>query len=99
MSTELQLRVGLCGIGLDTYWSQFAGLKERLESHLARLAERLKRPGVVVVNLGLIDTPQHSQQAGRQCRIDDVEVLFLYVTTYALSSTVLPVVPLLQLMP
>jgi L-arabinose isomerase len=92
MSTELQLRVGLCGIGLDAYWSQFAGLKERLESHLARLAERLKRPGVAVMNLGLIDTPQHSQLAGRQCRINDVDVLFLYVTTYALSSTVLPVV-------
>ena len=75
MSTELQLRVGLCGIGLDAYWSQFAGLKERLESHLARLAERLKRPGVAVMNLGLIDTPQHSQLAGRQCRINDVDVL------------------------
>jgi L-arabinose isomerase len=59
---------------------------------LARLAERLKRPGVAVMNLGLIDTPQHSQLAGRQCRINDVDVLFLYVTTYALSSTVLPVV-------
>jgi len=92
MSTELQFRVGLCGIGLDAYWSQFAGLKERLESHLARLAERLKRPGVEVVNLDLIDTPQRSQQAGRQCRIDDVDVPFLYVTTYALSSTVLPLV-------
>jgi L-arabinose isomerase len=92
MSTALQFRVGLCGIGLDAYWSQFAGLKERLESHLARLAERLKRPGVAVMNLGLIDTPQHSQLAGRQCRINDVDVLFLYVTTYALSSTVLPVV-------
>jgi L-arabinose isomerase len=92
MGTELQLRVGLCGIGLDAYWSQFVGLKERLESHVTRLAERLKRPGVAVVNLGLIDTPQRSQQAGRQCRINDVDVLFLYVTTYALSSTVLPVV-------
>ena len=92
MNTELQLRAGLCGIGLDAYWSQFAGLKERLESQVARLAERLKRPGVAVLNLGLIDTPQHSQQAGRQCRIADVDVLFLYVTTYALSSTVLPLV-------
>ena len=25
------MRVGLCGIGLDTYWPQFTGLKERLE--------------------------------------------------------------------
>jgi hypothetical protein len=28
------LRVGLFGIGLDAYWRQFAGLKERLEQNV-----------------------------------------------------------------
>lgn len=37
MSTGPQPRVGLCGIGLDAYWSQFAGLKERLESRIGLL--------------------------------------------------------------
>jgi len=36
-----------------------------------------------VVNLGLIDTSQRSREAGHQCR-EDIDVLFLYVTTYAL---------------
>jgi L-arabinose isomerase len=86
------LRVGLCGIGLDVYWGQFAGLEGRLFGYVAQVAERLKRPGVEVVNLGLVDTPQRSLQAGHQCRREDIDVLFLYVTTYALSNTVLPVV-------
>ena len=30
------LRVGLFGIGLDTYWPQFAGLEERLKGYLRR---------------------------------------------------------------
>ena len=30
----LPLRIGLFGIGLDVYWPQFAGLKERLEGYL-----------------------------------------------------------------
>jgi L-arabinose isomerase len=47
---------------------------------------------VEVVNLGLIDTPQRSREAGHQCRREDIDVLFLYVTTYALSNTVLPLV-------
>ena len=51
------LRVGLFGIGLDTYWPQFAGLKTRLEQYLGVVAERLQRPGVEVVNLGFIDSP------------------------------------------
>lgn len=92
MKSESTLRVGLCGIGLDAYWSQFPGLEERLKSYVARVAERLLRPGVVVVNLGLVDSPKRSREAGRQCRREDIDVLFLYVTTYALSNTVLPLV-------
>ncbi|MGA8727401.1 MAG: arabinose isomerase [Terracidiphilus sp.] len=92
MSAEQILRVGLCGIGLDAYWSQFAGLEERLEGYVAQVGARLRRPGVEVVNLGLVDTPQRSREAGHQCRREDVDVLFLYVTTYALSNTVLPVI-------
>ncbi len=86
------LRVGLCGIGLDAYWPQFAGLEERLKGYVARVAARFQRPGVEVVNLGLIDTPQRSREAGHACRRADIDVLFLYVTTYALSNTVLPVI-------
>jgi L-arabinose isomerase len=92
MQKEHSLRVGLCGIGLDAYWSQFAGLEERLKGYVVRLASRLARPGVEVVNLGLIDTPARSREAGHQCRREDIDVLFLYLTTYALSNTVLPLV-------
>jgi L-arabinose isomerase len=92
VSAEPILRAGLCGIGLDTYWPQFAGLKERLEGYLAHVSERLRHPDVVVVNLGLIDTPERSREAGHACRREDIDILFLYVTTYALSNTVLPLV-------
>src|ERR1700744_1061127 len=92
MRSARALRVGLCGIGLDTYWPQFAGLKERLEGYVAQVGARLSRPGGHIVNLGLVDSPEHSQEAGHQCRREDIDVLFLYVTTYALSNTVLPLV-------
>ena len=86
------LRVGLFGIGLDTYWPQFKGLKTQLEGYVRVVSERLQRPGVEVVNLGLIDTPEKALTAGHQFRQADVDLIFLHVTTYALSSTVLPVV-------
>ena len=86
------LRAGLCGIGLESYWSQFAGLEKRLHGYLTQFAARLVGPGVEVVELGLIDTAQRSREAGHQCRCEDIDVLFLYVTTYALSNTVLPLV-------
>jgi len=86
------LRVGLFGIGLEAYWPQFPGLRRRLEGYLAVVDQRLQRDGVEVVNLGLIDTPPKALDAGHRFRQADVELIFLYVTTYALSSTVLPVV-------
>lgn len=86
------LRVGLFGIGLDAYWPQFAGLKERLEGYLGRVAQKLARPGVEVVNAGLVDSPDRARAAGSELRRADVDLIFLHVTTYALSSTVLPVV-------
>jgi L-arabinose isomerase len=86
------LRVGLCGIGLDAYWPQFAGLKSHLEGYLDRVAGMISRAGVEVIALGLVDDIASSREAGRRCRREEVDVLFLYVTTYALSSTVLPMI-------
>jgi L-arabinose isomerase len=86
------VRIGVFGIGLDTYWPQFPGLKARLEGYLADVAAKLGRPGVQIVNLGLIDNPPAAFEAGHRFRREDVDLIFLHVTTYALSSTVLPVV-------
>jgi L-arabinose isomerase len=90
--TGTTLRVGLCGIGLDAYWPQFTGLKERLEGYVRQIAVQLEETGVHVEMLGLVDTPEKGREAGHACRRADVDLLIVYVTTYALSSTVLPMV-------
>jgi L-arabinose isomerase len=90
--SERLLKVGLFGIGLEAYWSQFEGLEARLRGYVGLVENKLKRPGVEVVNLGLVDSPEKASEAGHLFRQADVDVIFLYITTYALSSTVLPVV-------
>src|ERR1700726_1202760 len=87
-----QLKVGLFGIGLDTYWPQFPGLQDRLIGYTEQVALNLANSQVRVINLGLIDTPEKALAAGHEFRRADVDLIFLHVTTYALSSTVLPVV-------
>lgn len=89
--TTNELRIGLFGIGLDAYWDQFAGLKDRLEGYVERVADKLRLPGTAIVNLGLVDSVEKAFAAGHAFRREDVDIIFLYVTTYALSSTVLPV--------
>src|SRR5207245_8011905 len=91
-STSHEFTVGLFGIGLDTYWPQFAGLRERLTGYTQQIAERLEKLGVHVVNLGLVDSPEKEQAEGHSLRRHVVDLMFLYVTTYTLYSSVLPVI-------
>jgi L-arabinose isomerase len=85
-------RVGLFSIGLDAYWPQFPGLEERLKGYSESVAAKLRGLGADVTHLGLIDTPEKALIAGHDFRKADVDLIFLLVTTYALSATVLPVV-------
>lgn len=86
------LKIGLFGIGLDTYWPQFDGLKERLEGYLNIVEKKLADIHPSVLNAGLIDNTDKAFEIGKLFKTEDVDLIFLYVTTYALSSTVLPVV-------
>ena len=40
---ERRAKVGVFGIGLEAYWDQFGGLKERLEGYQRSVAERISQ--------------------------------------------------------
>lgn len=92
MSETYTLRIGLLGIGLQAYWAQFAGLEERLKGYVAAVEDRIAGNRRTVVNFGLVDTPQKAIATAHACRREDVDVLLVYCTTYALSAIVLPVI-------
>lgn len=89
---KMDLKIGLFGIGLDTYWQQFEGLKERLQGYLDLVEQRLSSLHPQIINAGLVDSVDEAFAAGSLFRREEVDLIFLYATTYALSSTVLPVV-------
>jgi L-arabinose isomerase len=91
MSSE-KVTIGLYGIGLDTYWPQFAGLKEKLEGYQKIIAKQLhSSKDVNLIDVGLVDNPERARSVGSVFMQNQVDVIFLYISTYALSSTVLPV--------
>lgn len=92
MDKRYALKVGLFSIGLEAYWEQFEGLEKRLQGYSNTVENKLKSFGSEVINLGMVDTPEKALETGHFMRQADVDIIFLYVTTYALSSTVLPVV-------
>lgn len=84
-------KVGLFGIGLDTYWAQFGGLLDHLIGYQEQIKNRIAGFGVDVIDAGMVDNPVKAREAADFLKSQDVELVFLYVSTYALSSTVLPI--------
>jgi L-arabinose isomerase len=87
----MKTKVGLFGIGLDTYWDQFDGLLDNLLRYQSFIHDKIGKLGVEVVDAGMVDNPTKAREAADFLKVNDVEIVFLYVSTYALSSTVLPI--------
>lgn len=86
------MKSGIFSIGLDTYWPQFDGLLDNLNGYHAQIRDRIAGMGIELVDAGMVDNVEKAQGAAKLFKQQDVEVIFLFISTYALSSTVLPVV-------
>ncbi len=86
------LKVGLFGIGLDTYWPQFKGLQERLIGYQERITRKIQDFEVEVINAGMVDNPFKANSTAEVFNKENVDCIFLFISTYALSHNVLPVV-------
>lgn len=87
---QKKVKVGLLGVGLNTYWGQFEGLLPRLLAYQEEIHAGIEEMDVEVVNIGMIDTPQKAVEGALLLKQADVELVFLFISTYALSSTILP---------
>lgn len=85
------MKIGLFGIGLETYWPQFDGLLSRLKGYQQQIKTRIEEMGITVIDAGMVDNPDKARLAADYLREEKVDIAFLYISTYALSSTVLPI--------
>lgn len=89
---DSKTKIGLFGIGLDTYWSQFDGLLDKLKSFQAVIKDRLQQYGSEVVDAGMVDNPDKAIETAGLFQKSDVDIIFLNISTYALSHNVLPLI-------
>ncbi|MDP2337399.1 MAG: L-fucose/L-arabinose isomerase family protein, partial [Bacteroidota bacterium] len=61
------------------------------KNYQEQIKNRLTGFGVEVADAGMVDNPVKAREAADFLKSQDVEIVFLYVSTYALSSTVLPI--------
>ena len=88
----MNVRIGIFATGLVTYWAQFDGLRDHLDAYRKRIVTRINEcEGGEVVDAGMVDSPDQAVTAASLFASSDVDLVFLYVATYCLSSTILPV--------
>src|SRR3954468_1403221 len=89
---RIRARVAVFGIGLEAYWAQFDGLRERVQGYQRRVEERVAGLGAEVGSGGLVDTPEGAREAGARFDSGQVDLVLCHAVTYATSSQVLPAV-------
>lgn len=87
-----KIKAGLMAVGLDTYWQQFDGLLDRLLAYNTEIKERMQAMSdVEITDAGMVDNVDKALQAVDKMKGADIDILFIFVSTYALSSTIVPV--------
>ena len=86
------MKTGIFSIGLETYWSQFDGLLDNLQKYHHHIQQKVEDMGTELVDAGMVDNTEKARNAAQLFKQEDVDIIFLFISTYALSSTVLPVV-------
>ena len=88
-----KVKIGLFGVGLNTYWSQFEGLLDRLAGYQDRIKHKIQSyDNVEVIDAGMVDSIDKANDAASLMKREEVELLFIFISTYALSSTLIPIV-------
>jgi len=82
--------VGLYSIGLEAYWAQFPGLRERLVDYGRFIAGQMGQ-WADVRNYGFVESECDARKAGEWLNTQNVDLVFCHCATYATSACVLPV--------
>ena len=69
-------KIGLFGIGLDTYWGQFEGLLYNIKKHQHKIKTKIESFGVEVVDAGMVDNVEKARAAADLLKENDVEVIY-----------------------
>lgn len=87
----MKAKIGVYSVGLKTYWSQFAGLEDRLKMYNAFIGDKIAGFGADVYNFGLVDDVDKARACGEYFKQNDVDLIFLHCATYATSAAIVPV--------
>jgi len=74
-----KIKVGLFGVGLNTYWAQFEGLLDNLKAYQSEIKGKIEQFEIEVIDGGMVDHPAKAREVADLFRTSNIEVLFLNV--------------------
>jgi L-arabinose isomerase len=88
MKTSISERatVGIMLCGHREYWPQFPGMKQAMIEYSENFVNLVRVSGVNVRDPVFVDTVEDAYRAGVEFKINDIDLLFVYLTTYVASG-------------
>lgn len=83
-------RVGIYTMGLETYWAQFAGLRERLLHYGNFIAQEVEKLEAEIFYYGLVDNEEAGRECGEYFNSKNVDLILAHAGTYVTSGSILP---------
>ena len=90
MAKEKSIKAGLLGVGLNTYWNQFEGLRERLEEYQNEIGRRMGMSDVKVINVSIVDSQESAGVAVEKLLKNRIDVLFVVTILFSALTRMLP---------
>ncbi len=84
----LAARVGVVGMGLNTYWKQFDGLLDVMHDKMDIFEKKLRGYNVEVISFGISDCAETAYEIAPRINAADIDLLFIDMVTYATSAAV-----------
>lgn len=85
-SINAKAKIGIMLCGHKEYWPQFPGLKEELIKNGEYFKRLVEENPVTVTDCVFVDTLEDSYAAGIKFKEQDIDLLFVYLTTYVASG-------------
>ena len=86
LASSGKAKIGVMVCGHKEYWLQFPGLKEELLLNASVFTGYVQDSGVGQVISRFVDTVEDAYAFGVELKTDDVDLLFIYLTTYVASG-------------
>lgn len=84
--------VGFMAVGLEPYWGQFEGMREKCGRHHEAMRGRFAAELTQIEDVGIVDSEELARKAGESFRERKVDIVFCQMLTYAASVYLAPAV-------